>query len=67
MGGLVGFFVGAFFLDLIIFEPFYFILILITANYYMVKNAVENNTGIEGIKAADLSEDEASNTRKVTA
>lgn len=67
MGGLVGFFVGAFFLDLIIFEPFYFLLVLITANYYMVKNAVENNTGIEGIRAADLSEDDASNTQKVTA
>ena len=67
MGGLVGYFVGAFFLDLIIFEPFYFLLILITANYYLVKNAVEKNTGIEGIRVSDLSEDDASHTQKVTA
>ena len=37
MGGLVAFFVGAVFLDLIIFEPFYFVLMLITANYSLVK------------------------------
>lgn len=65
MGGLVGFFVGAFFLDLIIFEPFYFLLILITANYYLVKNAVEKNTGIEGIKARDLADDDVSKRKKV--
>lgn len=39
MAGLVGFFVGALFLDLIIFEPFYFLMILITANYYLVKHS----------------------------
>lgn len=41
MGALVGYFVGAVFLDLIIFEPFYFILILITANYWMVRREKE--------------------------
>lgn len=40
MGGLVGYFVGAFFLDLIIFEPFYSLLLLITANYYLVREKV---------------------------
>lgn len=35
--GLIGYFVGALFLDLIIFEPFYFLLVLITANYYLAK------------------------------
>ena len=63
----MGYFVCAFFLDLIIFEPFYFLLILITANYYLVKNAVEKNTGIEGIRVSDLSEDYDSHTQKVTA
>lgn len=42
-GGLVGYFVGAIFLDLIIFEPFYFLLILITANYQIVKRKHESN------------------------
>jgi len=37
MGGLIAYFVGAIFLDLIIFEPFYFLLMLISANYYMVR------------------------------
>lgn len=32
---LLGFFVGAIFLDLIIFEPFYFLLALISANYIL--------------------------------
>ena len=35
--GLIGYFVGAFFLDLIIFEPFYFLMVLMTANYHLVK------------------------------
>ncbi|TPV62111.1 polymerase [Aestuariibacter sp. GS-14] len=39
MSGLVGYFVGAFFLDLIIFEPFYFLLLLISANYVLAKNS----------------------------
>jgi O-antigen ligase len=36
-GGLVGYFVGAIFLDLIVFEPFYFLLVLMSVNYCMVK------------------------------
>ncbi|NDW21608.1 O-antigen ligase family protein [Alteromonas hispanica] len=36
-GGLVGYFVGAVFLDLIVFEPFYFLLVLMSTNYCMVK------------------------------
>ncbi|MEC7825624.1 MAG: O-antigen ligase family protein [Pseudomonadota bacterium] len=39
MAGLVGYFTGALFLDLIIFEPFYFLLLLITANYYLAKRS----------------------------
>lgn len=65
MGGLVGFFVGVFFFDLIIFELFYFLLILIMVNYYMVKNVVENNIGIEGVCMVDFSEDDVSNIQKV--
>ncbi|MBO7922661.1 O-antigen ligase family protein [Alteromonas sp. K632G] len=38
MCGLMGFYVGAIFLDLIIFEPFYFIILLISVNYFQVKN-----------------------------
>lgn len=41
MGGLIGFFVGAIFLDLVIFEPFYFLLVLISSNYWMVKKEYE--------------------------
>lgn len=41
MAGLVGYFTGAVFLDLIIFEPFYFLLVLITANYYLAKNSIK--------------------------
>jgi ABC-type multidrug transport system fused ATPase/permease subunit len=37
MTALIGFFVGAIFLDLIIFEPFYFILVLISSNFVLVK------------------------------
>jgi O-antigen ligase len=33
---LAGFFVGALFLDLIIFEPFYFVLLLTCANHYLL-------------------------------
>lgn len=37
MVGLVGYFIGVLFLDLIIFELFYFLLLLIMVNYYLVK------------------------------
>ena len=49
MSGLCGYFTGAFFLDLIIFEPFYFLLVLISANYYLVKNSktLEHSIGAE--------------------
>ena len=43
MSGLVGYFVGAFFLDLIIFEPFYFLLILMSANYVLMKNSTNTD------------------------
>ncbi|WOJ95056.1 hypothetical protein R0135_07760 [Congregibacter variabilis] len=33
---LVGFFVGALFLDLILFEPFYFLLLMILTNYHVL-------------------------------
>ena len=38
MCGLFGFFIGAIFLDLIIFEPFYFIVLLLSVNYFLMKN-----------------------------
>jgi O-antigen ligase len=34
--GLVGFFVGALFLDLVVFEPFYFLLLMIVANHALL-------------------------------
>lgn len=39
---LLGYFVGGMFLDLIIFEPFYFLLVLITANYYLAMKEKES-------------------------
>lgn len=44
---LLGFFVGALFLDLIIFEPFYFLLVLISANYFMVMKSSNSEEGAE--------------------
>jgi O-antigen ligase len=42
---LVGFFVGALFLDLIIFEPFFFILLIIISNNYLIhKQSVSQDT-----------------------
>ena len=38
MCGLFGFFIGAIFLDLIIFEPFYFIVLLLSVDYFLMKN-----------------------------
>jgi O-antigen ligase len=37
---LIGFFVGAMFLDLIIFEPFYFLLLIIILNHVLLKQKV---------------------------
>jgi O-antigen ligase len=37
---LSGFFVGALFLDLIIFEPFFFLLLIIVSNNYLIKKEV---------------------------
>lgn len=42
---LIGFFVGAMFLDLIIFEPFYFVLALISANYILTHKRKTENSG----------------------
>ena len=42
---LLGFFVGAIFLDLIIFEPFYFLLALISANYILATEAETEKVG----------------------
>jgi hypothetical protein len=46
---LFGFFVGALFLDLIIFEPFYLLLILLAANHFTIMNrkTVTNEYRIE--------------------
>jgi len=49
MGGLIGFFFGAIFLDLIIFEPFYFLLVLISANYHLAKNSSKSNPTSEQV------------------
>lgn len=38
---LAGFFVGALFLDLIIFEPFYFLLLMCCANHRILKRKIE--------------------------
>jgi hypothetical protein len=39
---LIGFFVGSMFLDLIIFEPFYFLLLIIVVNNFMLKKRAES-------------------------
>lgn len=39
---LIGFFVGSIFLDLIIFEPFYFLLLVIVANNFILKQKIAN-------------------------
>ncbi|WP_371192497.1 O-antigen ligase family protein [Glaciecola sp. SC05] len=41
---LMGFFVGSMFLDLIIFEPFYFLLLVIVANNFILKQKIANPT-----------------------
>lgn len=41
---LIGFFVGALFLDLIIFEPFYVLLLIIVANNFILKSKVASMT-----------------------
>jgi hypothetical protein len=48
---LAGFFVGAIFLDLIIFEPFYFLLLVIVANNFVLKQKVANETTTEASEA----------------
>jgi hypothetical protein len=45
---LSGFFVGALFLDLIIFEPFYFLLLVIVANNFIIKNRKQEEVLIDG-------------------
>lgn len=42
---LVGFFVGALFLDLIIFEPFYFVMLLMVANHYNLAKEIGEPAG----------------------
>lgn len=49
MGGLIGYFTGALFLDLIIFEPFYFLLILISANYYLAKYSTDSDSIVKQV------------------
>jgi O-antigen ligase len=50
---LGGFFIGAIFLDLIIFEPYYFLLMLLTACYVQVlrleKSSNDKTYGVDGI------------------
>ncbi len=50
---LVGFFVGALFLDLIIFEPFYFLLLVIVANNFILRQKIENTVLIQQSAQAD--------------
>lgn len=38
MCGLFGFFIGVIFFDFIIFELFYFIVLLLSVNYFLMKN-----------------------------
>jgi len=52
MCGLLGFFVGAIFLDLIIFEPFYFIVLLLSVNYFLIKST--NEVHKEKLKANEI-------------
>lgn len=52
MCGLLGFFVGAIFLDLIIFEPFYFIVLLLSVNYFLIKSTPETHK--EKLKANEI-------------
>jgi hypothetical protein len=44
---IAGFFVGALFLDLIIFEPFYFLLLIIVANNFIIKNRKQEEVLID--------------------
>jgi uncharacterized membrane protein YidH (DUF202 family) len=56
MASLIGFFVGALFLDLIIFEPFYFIIMLMVATHYnfiKVNRDITTDPNIIG-KTADV-------------
>ncbi len=39
---LVGFFICSIFLDLVIFEPFYFIVLLLSAKHYLISNYIES-------------------------
>ena len=45
---IAGFFVGALFLDLIIFEPFYFVLLIIVANNFIIKNRKQEEVHVDG-------------------
>jgi O-antigen ligase len=46
---LAGFFVGAIFLDLIIFEPFFFLLLVIISNHYLINQASITNTSKDDV------------------
>jgi hypothetical protein len=45
---IAGFFVGALFLDLIIFEPFYFVLLIVVANNYIIRNRMQEEVQVDG-------------------
>jgi hypothetical protein len=44
---LIGFFIGALFLDLIIFEPFYFLLLIIVLNHFLLKQKIAASAVVE--------------------
>ena len=54
MCALIGFFVGALFLDLIIFEPFYFLLLIIVLNNFLLKQKIAMASGIVETKSNSL-------------
>jgi hypothetical protein len=57
---LCGFFIGAIFLDLLIFEPYYFLLMLLTACYVQVmkleKSSNDKTDGVNGVEETKVAE-----------
>lgn len=61
---MVGFFVGAVFLDLIIFEPFYFLLLVIVVNHAVLRKTV--NEASEGINTSAQSINQSAMDKNAT-
>jgi O-antigen ligase len=54
---LIGFFVGAIFLDLIIFEPFYLLLLILVANNFVIRErAIASDQVTESDSGAEISQ-----------